>query len=61
MEKLLGIDEPKHVTPVAIVNGKWTYYNEPVSQLPEHEKQLVFAVIRDAVNFDQDKTNSLKF
>lgn len=61
MEKLLGIDEQRQPAPVAIVNGKWTYYNEPVSQLPEHEKQLVFAVIRDAVNFDQDKTNSLQF
>jgi hypothetical protein len=60
MEKLLGIDEQRQPDPVAIVNGKWTYYNEPVSQLPEHEKQLVFAVIRDAINFAQDKTNSLR-
>lgn len=61
MEKLLGIEEEPQPAPVAVINGKWTYYKEPVSQLPEHEKQLVFAVILDAVNFHQDKTNSLQF
>lgn len=59
MNEIFNIEPPQ--PPVAIVLGKWSYYGTPVSQLPEHERQLVFAVIRDAVNFDQDRTCSLKF
>jgi hypothetical protein len=62
MEKLFGIEpEPTPKPPVAIVNGKWSYYDTPVSQLDQSERQLVFNEIIKAVNFEQDRTNSLTF
>lgn len=61
MNELLGIEPETQHPPVSVVNGKWSLYGTPVMQLPQHERQIVFATILDSVNVDQDRTNSLKF
>lgn len=60
MNELFNITE--QTTPiVGVVNGKWSFMGEPVAKLDLHEKNFVFNTILEAMNHDQDKTNSLKF
>lgn len=61
MEKFLGITpDPRPTPPVAICNGKWSYYGIPVGQLESFEQQIVFATILNAINIEQDRTDSMR-
>lgn len=56
MSELFKIESEKKPLPaVAVVNGKWSYFGDPVSLLDEAEKGVVFQVICSAINAELDR------
>ena len=61
LTSLFGVEEEIIKAPVSIVNGKWSLYSEPMNKLDQEDRDIVFGIIRKAINADQDRTNSLRF
>ena len=62
MEKLLFELNEEPIPIIGIVNGKWSYLGDPVSELNENDSTIVFNHIKSiSRKMDEQLTDNLKF